>query len=229
LGFALRETSLNVFFAGTVALALPGGTFCWKVVVIRPVLQFFGEISYGFDLIHLVVFDLVNRFAGGLFSGLIPVCGHFGAMVFLFSITAGVTAAIAYLYRWYFEAPFLRLKRRFEGLVTEPVAAPGTAGRLLQSRSRARISRVAVYFPRIGKQGRVYSANASSIYEIEVPPHSAGAACCGRIRHARSRAFSAGGGSQRFHFALYTIQGPGEGIGSLQPGGASAALAYRGR
>jgi peptidoglycan/LPS O-acetylase OafA/YrhL len=41
--------------------------------------------------------------------------GHFGATVLLFSVAAGFTVAIAYLSRWYFKEPFLRLRRRFEG------------------------------------------------------------------------------------------------------------------
>jgi len=48
-------------------------------------------------------------------------------MVLLFVIAAGIAVAIAYLSRWYFEEPFLRLKHRFEGRVSKPEAAPGTA------------------------------------------------------------------------------------------------------
>jgi peptidoglycan/LPS O-acetylase OafA/YrhL len=57
LGATLRETALNLLFAGTVALALLAGTSRWKAVVNRPVLQFFGEISYGVYLIHMLIFD----------------------------------------------------------------------------------------------------------------------------------------------------------------------------
>jgi peptidoglycan/LPS O-acetylase OafA/YrhL len=131
LGVTLRETALNLFFAGTVALALLAGTSRWKAVVNRPVLQFFGEISYGVYLIHMLVFDLAVHFLGGLFPSLFPARGHFGVMVLLFSIAAGFTVAVAYLSRWYFEEPFLRLKRRLEGRGTETEATPGTATRLL--------------------------------------------------------------------------------------------------
>jgi peptidoglycan/LPS O-acetylase OafA/YrhL len=115
LGVTLRETALNLFFAGMVALALLAGTSRWKALVNRPVLQFFGEISYGVYLIHMLVFDLEDHVMGGLFPGLSPEGGHFGIMVLLFSIAAGSTVAVAYVSRWYFEEPFLRLKRRFEG------------------------------------------------------------------------------------------------------------------
>jgi len=123
LGMTLRETALNFFFAGTVALALLVGTSRWKAVVNRPVLQFFGEISYGVYLIHMLIFDLEDYFLGRLFPSLSAVGGHFGAMVLLFSIAAGFTVSVAYLSRWYFEEPFLRLKRRFGGRGTEPETA----------------------------------------------------------------------------------------------------------
>jgi len=122
LGMTLRETALNFFFAGTVALALLVGTSRWKAVVNRPVLQFFGEISYGVYLIHMLTFDLEDYFLGRFFPSLSAAGGHFGAMVLLFSIAAGFTVAVAYLSRWYFEEPFLRLKRRFGGRGMEPEA-----------------------------------------------------------------------------------------------------------
>jgi peptidoglycan/LPS O-acetylase OafA/YrhL len=115
LGLTLRETALNLFFAGTVALALLAGTSRWKALVNRPVLQFFGEISYGVYLIHMLVFDLEDHFLGRLYPSLSAAGGHFGSMVLLFSVAAGFTVAVAYVSRWYFEEPFLRLKRRFEG------------------------------------------------------------------------------------------------------------------
>jgi peptidoglycan/LPS O-acetylase OafA/YrhL len=115
LGMTLRETVLNLFFAGMVALALLAGTSRWKALVNRPLLQFFGEISYGVYLLHMLIFDLEDYLMGRFFPSLSAIGGHFGAMVLLFSVAAGFTVAIAYLSRWYFEEPFLRLKRRFEG------------------------------------------------------------------------------------------------------------------
>src|SRR5664279_2809310 len=81
LGVTLRETALNLFFAGIVALALLAGTSRWKAVVNGPVLQFFGEISYGLYLIHMLVFDLEDYVVGRLFPNLSDVAGHFALMV----------------------------------------------------------------------------------------------------------------------------------------------------
>jgi peptidoglycan/LPS O-acetylase OafA/YrhL len=114
LGVTLRETALDLFFAGTIALALLVGTSRWKAVVNRPMLQFFGEISYGVYLIHMLVFDLEDHFVDKWFPGLWSPSGHFGEMVLLFAIAAGFTVAVASLSRWYFEEPFLRMKGRFE-------------------------------------------------------------------------------------------------------------------
>jgi peptidoglycan/LPS O-acetylase OafA/YrhL len=115
LGATLRETALNLFFAGTVSLALLTGTSRWKAIVNRPVLRFFGEISYGVYLIHMLVFDLEDHVVGRWLPSLSAAGGHFGLMVLLFSIAAAFTVAIAYVSRWYFEEHFLRLKRHFEG------------------------------------------------------------------------------------------------------------------
>jgi len=123
LGASLRETALNLFFAGVVVLALLVGTSRWKPLVNRPVLQFFGEISYGLYLIHMLVFDLEDRVVGRFFPNLFGHSGRFAVMVLFFIVALGFTVAIAYLSRWYFEEPFLRMKRRFEGRATESVAA----------------------------------------------------------------------------------------------------------
>jgi peptidoglycan/LPS O-acetylase OafA/YrhL len=115
LGFTLRETTLNVLFAGVVGLALLLGTSRWKAAVNRPVLRFFGEISYGVYLIHMLVFDLEDHILGKVSPYLSAAGGHFGVMVLRFGIAGGFTVAIAYLSRWYFEEPFLRMKGRWDG------------------------------------------------------------------------------------------------------------------
>jgi peptidoglycan/LPS O-acetylase OafA/YrhL len=125
LGATLRETALNLFFAGTVALMLLAGTSRWKAVVNRPVLQFFGEISYGLYLIHMLVFDFEGHLLRRLFP-LVSVVGHFALMVSLFAIAVVVSVAIACLSRWYFEEPFLRLKARFLGNTKRNLAPRGT-------------------------------------------------------------------------------------------------------
>jgi peptidoglycan/LPS O-acetylase OafA/YrhL len=122
LGMTLRETALNLFFAALVAIALLIGTSRWHWLVNRPVLRFFGEISYGLYLIHMLVFDLENYFVSRLCPGL-AASGHFGIMVLLFTLALGFTVVVAYVSRWYFEELFLRMKGRFEGNSTQSTAA----------------------------------------------------------------------------------------------------------
>lgn len=114
LGSTLRETALNLFFAGVISFALLAGTSRWKALVDRPVLRFFGEISYCVYLIHMLVFDLEDRFLPYVFPRLATAAGNFGVMILQFSLAAGFTVGVSYLSRRYFEEPFLRLKRRFQ-------------------------------------------------------------------------------------------------------------------
>jgi peptidoglycan/LPS O-acetylase OafA/YrhL len=123
LGLTLRETALDLFFAGVVAFTLLLGTSRWNAVVNRPLLRFFGEISYGIYLIHMLVFDLEDRVTDRFSPNLRATGGRFAVMVLHFAIAGAFTVAIAYLSRWYFEERFLRLKRRFEGNSAEPAVA----------------------------------------------------------------------------------------------------------
>jgi len=113
LGLILRPTALNVLFAGTVTVVLLIGSSRQKLFVNRPILQFFGYISYGVYLLHMLVFDLVDHF----FPRLAPAsltAGDFPTMVLRFCIGAGTTIGIAYVSRKYFEDWFLKRKDEFE-------------------------------------------------------------------------------------------------------------------
>jgi peptidoglycan/LPS O-acetylase OafA/YrhL len=109
-GLVLRYTALNLFFGSLISLALLVGTSKWRALVNRPILQFFGAISYGVYLIHMLVFDLVDHLIGALRPSLAATSGHFGLILFRFCIGAGGTVVLAYASRWYFEEFFLRLK-----------------------------------------------------------------------------------------------------------------------
>jgi len=119
-GGSLRLTMLNLFFAGALAAILLIGTSRWRWLVQVPILRFFGEISYGLYLIHVLVFDVFDHFAGRYFPSVsdTAVRGHFVLMVVRFLLAAGISVAIASLSRLTFEAKFLDLKDRW---------APGTS------------------------------------------------------------------------------------------------------
>ncbi len=110
VGMVLRPTVINLFFAGVVALFLLIGTSPWKWLVNRPLLQFFGEISYGVYLIHMLMFDIVDRWLPASVSSLSDTKWRFEFMLLHFCLGAGLTIVVAYLSRRHFEEFFLRLK-----------------------------------------------------------------------------------------------------------------------
>ncbi len=119
---SLHVTGINAFFAGVVTATLLVGS---RFGIRQPVLEFFGEISYGLYLVHILFFDLYDHFRGRFFQNFPSGEGHFGIMVFRFLVVAGCSVEFAYLSRWYYEEPFLRLKNRFSAtprpLEAEPV------------------------------------------------------------------------------------------------------------
>ena len=124
LGSALQVTPWNFGFAGLLLVFLLVGTSEHKRLVDRPVLRFFGEISYGLYLWHMLVFDAYDsavsrflpQFAGG--SGYDAVRdvttthSSFGLLCIRFVIAGTLSVLVAYVSRRYFENPFLRLKDR---------------------------------------------------------------------------------------------------------------------
>ena len=106
IGGSLRITLLNIFFTGmlSMTLVLGSGSLAWLVRI--RVLQFFGDISYGLYLIHMLVFDLVNSSLSRFAVALDP------ALWLLLRGALGITLSvgIAYFSRWTFEEAFLRLK-----------------------------------------------------------------------------------------------------------------------
>lgn len=114
LGGVLRPVALNIFFAGALACALLIGTSRLNWMVQRPILQFFGRISYGLYLVHMLVFDFTDHLIGVyVHDPLAIVRGNFALMCLRFAIAGTLATAIATLSRKYFEEWFLRLKDRW--------------------------------------------------------------------------------------------------------------------
>jgi peptidoglycan/LPS O-acetylase OafA/YrhL len=131
LGGSLRVTMLNLFFSGALAATLLIGTSRWRWLVQWPALQFFGEISYGLYLIHMLVFDVFDHFASRYFPSLadVAVVGHFPFMVVRFTMAAGIAVVIAFISRRTIEARFLDLKDRW---TAAPSDAAGSFKRPLE-------------------------------------------------------------------------------------------------
>jgi peptidoglycan/LPS O-acetylase OafA/YrhL len=109
LGAALQHTTINIFFAGVLLLFLLAGSSSKKHYVNNSWLRFFGYISYGLYLNHLLAFRMYDRICLRHWPALIPSNGH---LLLRFAVAGGIAIAVAYLSRKYFEERFLRLKDR---------------------------------------------------------------------------------------------------------------------
>lgn len=109
-GAALQVVPWHFLFVVFIGAALLAGSR-WGEAARSRFLEFFGEISYGLYLYHLLVF---NGFEWLLNKGVIrrlqidPLLG----LSIRFLICGGIAVGIAYLSRRFFEEPFLRLKSR---------------------------------------------------------------------------------------------------------------------
>jgi peptidoglycan/LPS O-acetylase OafA/YrhL len=103
IGAALQVVPWHALFTGVLGGFLLLGTTRWKQFVEVPILRFFGRISYGLYLVHLLAFASFDRLVHwhGM-SGL--------AMRFCFA--AIMATGLAWLSREYFEERFLRHQGR---------------------------------------------------------------------------------------------------------------------
>ena len=137
LGASLRWTLFNVLFSGTLSAVLLLGTSPWARIVQRPLLQFFGEISYGLYLIHTLVFEVTGRFVTPTTMGFAGLSGDFPLTLMRFLVGAMAATMIAFLSRRYFEEPFLKLKDRWTATKAQcpPPPNQGPLQPAMQSRS----------------------------------------------------------------------------------------------
>jgi len=112
LGAALQLTALNIFFAGVLLFFLLAGTGSRKRWVNNSVLRFFGYISYGLYLDHILAFRVYEGLCRRYSPGLLPSADHFGLVLLKFVVAGGLAVGVAYLSREYFEERFLQLKDR---------------------------------------------------------------------------------------------------------------------
>jgi peptidoglycan/LPS O-acetylase OafA/YrhL len=109
VGAALQVVPFHLVFVGGIIAFLLVGSGPWKKWSRWPALEFFGEISYGLYLYHLLFF---SAFEWCLNRGYIRTLeiDPFAGLVIRFVVLGSVAVATAYLSRRYFEEAFLRLK-----------------------------------------------------------------------------------------------------------------------
>jgi peptidoglycan/LPS O-acetylase OafA/YrhL len=118
LGAALQYSVVNVIFAGVLLLFLLAGTSSRKRYVNSALLRFFGYISYGLYLDHVLAFRIYAQVCRRYSPMLVPTAGRFDLVVLKFAVAGGGAITAAYLSRRYFEERFLRMKDRTEGKPT---------------------------------------------------------------------------------------------------------------
>jgi peptidoglycan/LPS O-acetylase OafA/YrhL len=123
-GNVVRQTFLNLLFTAVVAAALSVGSTRYGYLCRIGWLKFFGDISYGLYLVHMLVFDVVDHLGRRLAPWAYSTTQEFPTMVARFLVGSGLSIAIAYLSRWYFEERFLRLRDKAKP--APPAAIPAT-------------------------------------------------------------------------------------------------------
>jgi peptidoglycan/LPS O-acetylase OafA/YrhL len=124
-GAVFRNTAVNLFCAGVLGFTLLVGTSRFKRMVQLRWLRWFGEISYGLYLIHMLAFDFADHWIIRFFPGYYPqVLSSIGPLFVRFSVSMGIAVGAAFLSRKYFEERFLKLKERWttptSGLLPNP-------------------------------------------------------------------------------------------------------------
>ncbi len=126
LGAALKHTLVNSFFSGVLLLFLLLGTSSWKGLVNPGWLRFFGYISYGLYLFHLMIFHLYDLWSKRFWPSLIPLDYRFDLVALRFVVAGAVAVGFSVLSRKYFEAKLLALKGPIEARFAPRAAAvPG--------------------------------------------------------------------------------------------------------
>ena len=109
-GGSLHITALNLLCMAAVGSSLLLGTSSWAFLARHRALIFFGEISYGLYLVHMLVFNVFDNLEHRFFPLAPSFRGHFGVMTVRFVIGASTAILLAFLSRRYLEEPFLRRK-----------------------------------------------------------------------------------------------------------------------
>ncbi len=116
---AVSSTACNLASAGLLSCMLLVGTNRWRRLVDRPVLKFFGFISYGLYLIHVLAFRLVEILFSRPLLALSSAGDPTAAMLLRFVASSSFAIAVAYLSRRSLEEKFLRM-----GFASRPVHIP---------------------------------------------------------------------------------------------------------
>jgi peptidoglycan/LPS O-acetylase OafA/YrhL len=122
IGEALQSVPWSLGFTGLLGISLVLGTGPWKNFSSSSFLQFFGRISYGLYMYHLLVFVAYSKMAHWTIPQFLEKLSPWQEMWLRFSIAVPAAVGISYISRRYFEEFFLGMKDRFTPTVTKPLS-----------------------------------------------------------------------------------------------------------
>jgi len=112
LGAALQVTPWYLLFSALLGGALLIGSGPWRSKARSTVLEFFGRISYGLYLYHLMFFWLFEWLVRNNFIHKLQIDPFLGLTI-RFAVVGAAAVLFSYLSRRFLEEPFLRLKNRW--------------------------------------------------------------------------------------------------------------------
>ena len=115
----LAKTASNLASAGFLSCMLLVGASNWSFLVNRPILKFYGFISYGLYLIHILAFQLAQNLLARPINTLLASGNSTMATILRFTGGLLLGTAFAYLSRRSLEERFLRIR-----YVAKPLPAP---------------------------------------------------------------------------------------------------------
>lgn len=137
-GAVFQQTAVNLFCTGVLGLTLLAGTSRFRWMVQWRWLRWFGEISYGLYLFHMLAFDFVDHSIIRFFPDYYPqVLASIGPLFVRFLVSMGIAVGAAFLSRKYFEERFLKLKGRWTTPTSGLLPCPQTTamGREVEQRT----------------------------------------------------------------------------------------------
>lgn len=106
---ALVTSACNLACTGLLSCMLLLGSSHWSFLIDRPILKFFGFISYGLYLVHVLAFRLSSGLFARQFAALVASGKPMSAALLNFVTGIALATGIAYLSRRSLEEKFLRI------------------------------------------------------------------------------------------------------------------------
>ena len=125
----LLSSACNIAALGLISCALLIGTTERKALVDRPVLRFFGWLSYGLYLVHVFAFYVIDIAFGRGWSLLRQSNNPVVAMLLRFALGSALAIALAFLSRRSLETKFLAIGAPYRSRPDTPGESPSAKAR----------------------------------------------------------------------------------------------------